>query len=26
VQKFDTPPEQATTPSLEALQAFSLLF
>jgi eukaryotic-like serine/threonine-protein kinase len=24
VQKFDTPPEQATTPSLEALQAFSL--
>jgi len=24
VQKFDTPPEQATTPSLEALQAYSL--
>jgi tetratricopeptide (TPR) repeat protein len=26
VQKFDTPLEQATTPSLEALQAFSLGF
>jgi hypothetical protein len=24
VQKFDTPLEQATTPSLEALQAYSL--